>query len=91
MPLIYKIGASARRQIESPADRAHQPDNLPAILRLASPHATGAFKRFSLRAASEADRPFLFSLRTTTMKELIEQTWEWDEKWQRQDIDRKLR
>jgi ribosomal protein S18 acetylase RimI-like enzyme len=45
----------------------------------------------TLRPASEADHHFLFTLHARTMRHLIEQTWGWDEKWQRRDFARKLR
>ena len=34
--------------------------------------------------------PFLFALHTLTMKDLITQTWGWDEVWQREDFERRL-
>ena len=40
-----------------------------------------------LRPADDGDVAFLFSLHVTTMRELIEQTWGWDEEWQRKDFD----
>jgi SAM-dependent methyltransferase/ribosomal protein S18 acetylase RimI-like enzyme len=46
--------------------------------------------RCHLRPATEADREFLFSLFRTTMREVIEQTWGWDEERQRADFDRRF-
>jgi ribosomal protein S18 acetylase RimI-like enzyme len=43
-----------------------------------------------LRLASPADREFLYTLHVTTMRDLIEQTWGWDETWQREDFDQRL-
>jgi ribosomal protein S18 acetylase RimI-like enzyme len=43
-----------------------------------------------LRPASSADREFLYTLHVATMKDLIERTWGWDEKWQLEDFDRRL-
>ena len=43
-----------------------------------------------LRAASESDRRFLYGLHTTTMRDVIEKTWGWDEAWQRADFDRRF-
>jgi ribosomal protein S18 acetylase RimI-like enzyme len=36
-----------------------------------------------LRAATPKDAEFLFQLLRATMREYVEQTWSWDEKWQR--------
>jgi ribosomal protein S18 acetylase RimI-like enzyme len=36
-----------------------------------------------LRAATSEDAEFLFQLLRATMREYVEQTWSWDEKWQR--------
>lgn len=43
-----------------------------------------------LRSASESDRPFLYDLHRTTMREVIEETWGWDEVWQRADFDKRF-
>ena len=45
---------------------------------------------FTLRLPEESDREFLYELHRTTMREVIEETWGWDESWQRQDFDRRL-
>ena len=39
--------------------------------------------RVSLRAATPEDAEFLFRLLKATMREYVEQTWSWDENWQR--------
>jgi ribosomal protein S18 acetylase RimI-like enzyme len=44
-----------------------------------------------LRPANESDREFLYTLHCTTMRLVIEQTWGWDEEWQRRDFDRRFR
>ena len=43
-----------------------------------------------LRSASELDRTFLCALHCTTMREVAEKTWGWDEAWQRADFDRRF-
>jgi ribosomal protein S18 acetylase RimI-like enzyme len=43
-----------------------------------------------LRPAVEADRDFLYELHCTTMREVIEKTWGWDDAWQQADFSRKL-
>lgn len=43
-----------------------------------------------LRPASEVDREFLFMLHCTTMGDVIEATWGWDEAWQRTDFNRRF-
>jgi ribosomal protein S18 acetylase RimI-like enzyme len=43
-----------------------------------------------LRSASASDRDFLYALHGTTMREVIEKTWGWDETWQRTDFERRL-
>ncbi|MDQ3486935.1 MAG: GNAT family N-acetyltransferase [Acidobacteriota bacterium] len=45
---------------------------------------------FNLRAASDADREFLYTLHCRTMRGVIEATWRWDESWQRRDFDRRF-
>ena len=45
---------------------------------------------YGLRLASESDRAFLYALHCTTMHEVIEKTWGWDEAWQRSDFDRRF-
>jgi len=44
-----------------------------------------------LRPASERDREFLYALHRSTMRDVIEQTWGWDDAWQRADFDRRFR
>lgn len=43
-----------------------------------------------LKPASESDREFLFMLHCTTMRDVIEATWGWDEVWQRTDFNRRF-
>ncbi|MBD3886488.1 GNAT family N-acetyltransferase [Phormidium tenue FACHB-886] len=43
-----------------------------------------------LRSASESDREFLYALHRTTMREVIDNTWGWDDAWQRSDFDRRF-
>lgn len=45
---------------------------------------------YRLRPASELDREFLFMLHSTTMLDVIEATWGWDEAWQQTDFDRRF-
>ena len=45
---------------------------------------------FTLRPANANDRDFLFSLFVRTMKDVVEQTWGWDDAWQRADFDRRF-
>jgi len=45
----------------------------------------------ALRAASTEDHDWLYGLHTLTMRDVIEQTWIWDEAWQRQDFERRIR
>ena len=45
---------------------------------------------FNFRPADEEDREFLFALYCQTMHEVVEQTWGWDEAWQRSDFDRRF-
>ena len=44
-----------------------------------------------LRPISSDDHPFLFNLHTVTMKDLIDRTWGWDEIWQREDFQRRVK
>jgi ribosomal protein S18 acetylase RimI-like enzyme len=46
---------------------------------------------FNLRPATEADREFLYELHCRTMRDVIEQTWDWEETSQRADFDRRFR
>jgi ribosomal protein S18 acetylase RimI-like enzyme len=43
-----------------------------------------------LRSAAESDREFLYALHRTTMHEVIDNTWGWDDAWQRADFDRRF-
>jgi ribosomal protein S18 acetylase RimI-like enzyme len=44
----------------------------------------------SLRPATESDGAFLFDLFVCTMKGVIQQTWGWDERWQRANFSRRF-
>lgn len=44
----------------------------------------------TLRPASNQDREFLYALHCSTMREAIEQTWGWDDAWQRTDFEERL-
>lgn len=44
----------------------------------------------NLRPASERDREFLYALDCSTMRDVIEQTWGWDEAWQRADFEKRF-
>ena len=44
----------------------------------------------SLRPATESDRAFLFDLFARTMRSVIQQTWGWDERWQRANFSRRF-
>jgi ribosomal protein S18 acetylase RimI-like enzyme len=46
--------------------------------------------RWQFRPASDSDRDFLFALHGLTMREVIAETWGWDETWQRADFIRRL-
>jgi ribosomal protein S18 acetylase RimI-like enzyme len=41
----------------------------------------------TLRPASDQDREFLYALHCATMRDAIEQTWGWDDSWQRANFD----
>ena len=41
----------------------------------------------TLRPASEQDREFLYALHCSTMRDSIEQTWGWDDAWQRANFE----
>jgi ribosomal protein S18 acetylase RimI-like enzyme len=43
-----------------------------------------------LRSASESDRDFLHELHRITMYDVIDNTWGWDDAWQRADFDRRF-
>jgi GNAT superfamily N-acetyltransferase len=43
-----------------------------------------------LRPAVPEDREFLFELFAQTMRDVIEQTWGWNDSWQRADFERRL-
>jgi ribosomal protein S18 acetylase RimI-like enzyme len=45
---------------------------------------------FDLRPASERDREFLYALHCSTMRDLIEQTWGWDDAWQRDAFQKRF-
>lgn len=45
---------------------------------------------WNLRPASEDDRHFLYRLHVTTMRDVIESTWGWDEGWQRADFEKRF-
>jgi ribosomal protein S18 acetylase RimI-like enzyme len=42
----------------------------------------------NLRAASSADKEFLWWLHRATMREYVDQTWGWDDNWQRSRFER---
>ena len=44
----------------------------------------------NLRPASERDREFLYALHCSTMRDVIEQTWGWNEAWQRADFQKRF-
>ncbi len=44
----------------------------------------------NLRPASERERAFLYELHCSTMRDVIEQTWGWDDAWQRADFERRF-
>jgi GNAT superfamily N-acetyltransferase len=44
----------------------------------------GAFRGYALRAARRDDEEFLFALHRSAMRDYVEATWGWDERWQRQ-------
>ena len=44
-----------------------------------------------LRTATERDREFLYALHCSTMRDVIEQTWGWDDAGQRAEFDRRFR
>ena len=43
-----------------------------------------AFRGYALRAARRDDEDFLFALHRSAMRDYVEDTWGWDEDWQRQ-------
>ena len=43
-----------------------------------------------LRPASEQDRESLYALHCATMRDMIEQTWGWDDAWQRADFEKRF-
>jgi len=47
--------------------------------------------KIALRAATSADHAWLYHLHELTMRDIIEQTWIWDEVWQRQEFERRVR
>jgi ribosomal protein S18 acetylase RimI-like enzyme len=44
----------------------------------------------TLRPASDQDREFLYTLHCATMRDAIEQTWGWDDSWQRASFETRL-
>jgi ribosomal protein S18 acetylase RimI-like enzyme len=44
----------------------------------------------TLRPASDQDREFLYALHCATMRDAIEQTWGWDDSWQRASFETRL-
>lgn len=44
----------------------------------------------NLRPASERDREFLYALHCSTMRDVIEQTWGWDDAWQRAEFEKRF-
>ncbi len=44
----------------------------------------------NLRPASEGDREFLYALHCSTMRDVVEQTWGWDDAWQRADFEKRF-
>jgi ribosomal protein S18 acetylase RimI-like enzyme len=47
--------------------------------------------KYRLRPATELDRSLLFDLYYATMRNYIEETWGWDDTWQRDDFDKRFR
>ena len=45
---------------------------------------TDAFRGCALRAATRKDEEFLFALHRSAMREYVDATWGWDERWQRE-------
>jgi len=45
---------------------------------------------WTVRRAVESDREFLFRLYALTMRSVVEQTWGWDEEWQRTDFAKRF-
>jgi ribosomal protein S18 acetylase RimI-like enzyme len=55
-------------------------------------HVLGSMSdTWSLRSAADSDREFLYELHETTMRGVIEQTWGWNDEWQRKDFERRFR
>jgi len=46
--------------------------------------------RVSLRPAAERDGEYLYDLHCSTMRDMIEQTWGWDDAWQRAEFERRF-
>ena len=44
----------------------------------------------TLRPATAQDREFLYALHCATMRHVIEQTWGWDEAWQRAEFEKRF-
>ncbi|HEX8013207.1 MAG TPA: GNAT family N-acetyltransferase [Casimicrobiaceae bacterium] len=47
-----------------------------------------AFQGYTLRRARREDEEFLFALHRSAMREYVEATWGWDERWQRAQFQR---
>jgi len=45
---------------------------------------------FDLRPALDEDQEFLYELHCATMRSVVEQTWGWDEAWQRADFAKRF-
>jgi ribosomal protein S18 acetylase RimI-like enzyme len=45
---------------------------------------------YQLRLAEDSDRVFLYSLYCSTMRDVVERTWGWDEEWQERDFRRRV-
>jgi ribosomal protein S18 acetylase RimI-like enzyme len=44
----------------------------------------------TLRPATDDDRDFLYELFRSTMRDVIEATWGWDDDWQQRDFERRF-
>lgn len=45
---------------------------------------------WTFRVALEKDRDFIFNLYEMTMRQVVVETWGWDDAWQRNDFDRRF-
>ena len=68
-------------------DRVAAAAHAPAVRRL---HERHSVLSLVLRRAVPDDRNFLYELFAQTMRSVVEQTWGWDEEWQRMDFDRRF-